>query len=72
MLRRGQLTDAEYRLAVGERPPAREARDGGAPGVSPEPAGIEPLPELDAAPAGGDTIEVDSPGDTTGPSPEPE
>ena len=71
MLRRGQITDAEYRLAVGEPPPHRAA-DGGAPGAAPEPAGAEPPREFESVPADEDTTTAEAPDDTTGAAPEPE
>ena len=61
MLRRGQLSDAEYRLAAGE--PAPEVGGGAA---EPEPAGAE-APETQEA----DTAESAAPGDSAGRAPAP-
>ena len=62
MLRRGQLTEAEYRLAVGEPPPDGRAAEGGAPKAIPEP------PEIEMPPAEQDTASG-IPEDTTGVAP---
>ena len=64
MLRRGQLSEAEYRLAVGEPPPGPGASAGGAPVATPERAGDETPPEIEM-PADRDTVTGGTPEDTT-------
>ena len=66
MLRRGQLSEAEYRLAVGEPAPALEA--GGGP-AEPESAGAETPLETEEADT--DTAGVAAPGDSVRQAPAP-
>jgi len=66
MLRRGQLSEAEYRLAVGEPAPVLEA--GGS--VAPESARAEEPPEPAGTAVDADTAGA-APGDSAGPAPPP-